>query len=269
MIAEARQIEFAGARSEYSVVGNGPEVMLVHGFGEDRRIWDKQVEFLSEKYRLILPDLPGSGKSEMIKSPDAGMETFADCLRAMLENEKIRECVMLGHSMGGYVTLAMAERYPEILRGFGLVHSTAFADSEEKTAARKKGMEFMKTHGTVEFLKTTIPGLFHDPVRNKKEIDELLMRGEQFSAESLCGYYEAMIRRPDRRHVIANARMPFLMVAGCFDIAIPFEQSLMQASVAENTDIQILRKSGHTGMLEEPEKCNRIFGSFLANPFLT
>lgn len=268
MNTEWVHITFREADVFYSVVGSGPSLMLVHGFGEDGQIFKNQVTALAGRFRLIIPDLPGSGRSSLLSDPAAGIEDLADCLLAILKNEKTEKCIMLGHSMGGYITLAMAEKYPEYLRGFGLIHSTAFADSEEKIQTRKKGMAFMKEHGAHEFLKTSIPGLFHDTVKNREELQVLLSRAGRFSTDSLCRYYEAMIKRPDRRHVITRAGIPFLLIAGSHDTAVPLSQSMQMAYLAENTEIHILRNSGHMGMLEEPEKFNRIIDSFLANPLL-
>ena len=107
---------------------------------------------------LIVPDLPGAGKSDMID--DMSMEGMAEMLKAIIDKEKISSFVLIGHSMGGYITLAFAEKYPQYLIKFGLFHSTAYADNEEKKAIRRKGIDFIKEHGAFEFLKNTTPNLF-------------------------------------------------------------------------------------------------------------
>ena len=120
-----------------------PAIMLVHGFPEDGSIFKYQYEFLKEKYTVLIPDLPGSGKSsynEELKS----VEDFAEILKEILRKENIDKCFLLGHSMGGYIALAFAEKFPQCLSGLGLIHSTAFADSEEKKATRNKNIEFEK-----------------------------------------------------------------------------------------------------------------------------
>ena len=111
-------------------IGNGKPVVLIHGFGEDGEVWKNQIEFLKDKFQLIIPDLPGSGKSEMIN--DMSMEGMAEVIYSIIHEEKIKSCILIGHSMGGYITLAFAEKYPEYLTAFGLFHSTAYADNEEK-----------------------------------------------------------------------------------------------------------------------------------------
>ena len=130
------------ATISYSVQGKGKPVVLLHGFGEDSSIWDQQVLFLKEHCLLIVPDLPGSGKSDLLKlkvEPDPiSIDDYADCIYSLLQHEAIPFCIMLGHSMGGYITLAFAEKYPLLLEGFGLIHSTAYADSEEKKTEPRK-----------------------------------------------------------------------------------------------------------------------------------
>src|SRR5438309_1230925 len=134
----------------YREEGEGPAVVLLHGFAEEGRIWKKQFGFFSG-YRLLIPDLPGSGGSE--GTEDMTMEGLARSIHDFLEQLSVKKSILIGHSMGGYITLAFAEKYPEQLCGFGLFHSTAFADSEEKKETRRKGIRFIEEHGAYEFLK--------------------------------------------------------------------------------------------------------------------
>jgi pimeloyl-ACP methyl ester carboxylesterase len=163
-----KEIEVAGKKILYRLYGKGKPVMLVHGFGETGSVWKNQVEFLKDSYQLIVPDLPGSGQSEMI--PDMSMEGMAEILKQILDaerkplqtspKERLRNTQsqpnektdtpenlqqsetskippsggaavsMIGHSMGGYITLAFAKKYPAYLTAIGLFHSSAYADSE-------------------------------------------------------------------------------------------------------------------------------------------
>lgn len=279
-------------------IGSGKPVILIHGFGEDGEVWNKQVEFLKDRFHLIVPDLPGSGKSEMID--DMSMEGMAELMKWILaypnrsaggtldpgkskrttaisdsENPFLegREAarlgfggtVMIGHSMGGYITLAFAEKYPEDLSAFGLFHSSAFADNEEKKAARRKSIEFILQNGAFEFLQTAIPNLFADDSKQKipVAIKELVNKGGNFSDSALVSYYEAMIRRPDRTKVLQEAPVPVLFIMGKYDKAVPMADTLQQCHLPEKSYIHILRKSGHMGMVEEPETSNLILDKFL------
>lgn len=246
-------------------MGQGPVVMLVHGFGEDGTIWDKQAEFLKNDFKLIIPDLPGCGRSE--SADDVSMESMADLLRAVLEIESAASCHLIGHSMGGYISLAFAEKFKSQLQSIGLFHSSAFADSEEKKEIRKKGIEFIKNHGASGFLKTVIPNLFSPETKEKSEnlIRDFIGTLPEFEPGQLIAFYEAMMRRPDRTNLLSELRIPVLQIAGEFDTAVPVFDSLKQAHLPEKCYFHILKKSSHMGMIEEPHQSNRILKSFLQN----
>src|SRR5690348_5403533 len=128
-----KQFNYQNSLISYSVEGEGKAVVLLHGFAEDRRIWNNQAAFLKNQFKLIIPDLPGSGKSGLLTyKTSISVDNYADCIHALLKEEQIEQCILLGHSMGGYITLAFAEKFAYLLKAFGFVHSTAFADSEEK-----------------------------------------------------------------------------------------------------------------------------------------
>src|SRR6478672_7646514 len=107
----------------YRMAGDGEPVVLIHGFAEDGTIWDGLISDLSKNYKVIVPDLAGSGKST--GSDNVSMEILAEHINMILEKENIDSCFMIGHSMGGYITLAFAEKYAHKLKGLGLFHSTA------------------------------------------------------------------------------------------------------------------------------------------------
>jgi pimeloyl-ACP methyl ester carboxylesterase len=267
-LKQNKSIPFKSADIHYHVTGKGPFAVLIHGFGEDRTIWETLEKRLSETHTLIIPDLPGSGDSPAINKEEVGLEEFAECVKAVMDHEGIGICTMIGHSMGGYISLAFAEKYPEKLNTLGLFHSSAYADDEDKKNSRRKGIEFIQANGAFEFLKTALPGLFYDAEKSKKHIEQLLEKGKKFTEKALIQYYNAMIARPDRTQILKQATIPILFVVGEHDKAVPFSHSLAQSHLPTICSIHILRKSAHMGMLEEEEKCNEIFGSFLAKPLM-
>lgn len=249
----------------YLDTGKGKPVVLVHGFGEDGRVWDNQVNHLKDKYRLFIPDLPGSGNSQEPTGPWL-MEDYAEMIKLLLEKEEISQCTVIGHSMGGYITMAFAEKYPGKLTAFGLFQSTAYADSEEKKLTRQKGISFIREHGAFEFLKTAVPNLFAEKTREKNPglISQFIKGLSNFSPGALVNYYEAMMQRPDRTSVLKNTGIPVLFVMGKYDTAVPMEDVLKQCHLPEKAYIEVLHNSGHMGMLEEPGASNRILEKFLA-----
>ena len=260
-----KTILYQNKKISYQTIGNGYPVMLVHGFGEDGDVWNPQIEFLKDKYHLIVPDLPGSDKSEMIN--DMSMEGMAEVLHSIIHEENIDTCTVIGHSMGGYITLALVEKYWNHVNAFGLFHSSAFADTEEKKQTRKKGIEFAKQHGAFEFLKTATPNLFSPNSKSQipNSIQEFISSLANFSTDALVSYYEAMMKRPDRTSLLEKTEKPVLFIAGEHDNAIPLNDILKQCHLPEKSYFHLLKKSGHMGMMEEPEKANQILEEFLLN----
>ncbi|MEP6466104.1 MAG: alpha/beta hydrolase [Parafilimonas sp.] len=251
----------------YYIYGKGIPVILIHGFAETNSIWKNQTEYLSNYCALIIPDLPGSGDSLLPDPSEKNLtiETLAESIFSIIKNENIEQCIMLGHSMGGYITLAFAEKYPEKLRAFGFVQSTAFADAEAKKQTRIKAINIMECYGNYAFLKTSTPALFADAFRktHKNVVDELIETGKFFNTTSLQQYYYAMMQRADRSFVLNNNKLPVLFIMAEEDIAAPLQDVLKQVHLPEIAYIHILEKTGHMSMLEVPEKLNEILKNFI------
>jgi pimeloyl-ACP methyl ester carboxylesterase len=268
---ESKTFAYQSSEIFYRTIGAGKPVVLIHGFAEDGDVWKNQIEFLKDHFYLIIPDLPGSGKSELIN--DMSIEGMAELIKEIIDREApsyspfgvpAREGMQLGvgavgHSMGGYISLALAEKYPDLLSSIALVHSSAFADSEEKKANRLKSIEFVKKNGAFEFLKAVITDLFTETwaTNNQDIVDRQIEQAKDFSDEAIIAYYQAMIKRPDRTSVLKNFNKPILFIIGEHDKAVPFEQSMQQCYLPDNSYIHILRYSAHMGMLEEAYKVNQ------------
>lgn len=237
----------------YREYGTGKAVVLLHGFGETGDVWEQAAQVLAGHFRVIVPDLPGSGRSSL--AADMSMEGMAATLAELLNQAAISDVVLIGHSMGGYIALAFAARYGSRLKGLGLFHSTAYADSEEKKNTRQKGISFMKERGGHAFLKTSSPNLFSPLTRDKNPalIDEFIEGLRNFSTEALVVYYKSMMERPDRTAVLKEAAYPVLFVMGPYDQAVPMADSLQLCALPGISYIYTLASSGHMGMLEQPE----------------
>ena len=267
-----KQIEIAGKKIFYRLHGNGKPVMLIHGFGETGDVWKNQIAYLKTDFQLIIPDLPGSGQSDIID--DMSMAGMAEVIKKIMDEESsqvpppggFRGAAIIGHSMGGYITLAFVSQYPGYLSAIGLFHSSAFGDSEEKKEIRKKGIEFIHRHGAFEFLKNSTGNLFSPLSKDEKPelIDGFIRSLRNFSDRSLVSYYEAMMQRPDRTDLLKNIELPVLFVMGAYDNAAPLQDGLKQAHMPEKSYIHILHQSGHMGMLEEPDNSNHILKQFLS-----
>ena len=251
-----------GRTFSYQMEGKGMPIVFVHGFGEDSEIWENQIEGLKRIFLLIAPDLPGSGKSDPIE--DVSMEAMADWLKELLDNLEVGKCILIGHSMGGYVALAFTEKYPGNITGLGLFHSTAYADSEEKKTARRRGIEFIQGHGAAKFQEQAIPNLFSSSFKSKNssKVQEIIVKYTNVQSATLVKYYEAMILRPDRTEILRKFIGPVLYLVGEQDNAVPLRHSLEQCHLPGLSYIHMLKEAGHMGMLEEPNKSIAIIERF-------
>ena len=248
----------------YHLGGEGPLVVLLHGFGETSSVWKQQAAFLASKFTVLVPDLPGSGASAAIA--DMSMEGLAHAVALLVHSITDAPHCLIGHSMGGYIALAYAEQYTERLNGLGLFHSTAFADSAAKADNRKKAIAFVESKGAHAFLSVAIPGLFAPATVAERPwlVEKQIKESHNFLNSSVVSYYSAMMVRPDRCAVLKSFEKPVLFVSGEADTLIPTQDLLEQASLTKNGYFYQLQHSGHMGMLEEPEKTNQILTSYLA-----
>ncbi|HVS95839.1 MAG TPA: alpha/beta fold hydrolase [Puia sp.] len=259
-----KTITTAGRRLFYRDEGEGIPVLLVHGFAEDGKVWDAVAGGLKAGCRLLIPDLPGSGRSDLLAG-ETTMESLAVALVNLLDAAEIPQCVMIGHSMGGYITLAFAERYPERLRAFGFFHSTASPDTAEKKINRQKSIAFIRELGAAPYIRQSTPNLFAPETREHRPslIEEMIRRYSGFETGSLTAYLAAMMQRPDRSAVLERFHGPVLFIIGEKDQVVPPDQSLRQSHVPPVAQISILPATGHMGMLEAPDAGAEAIRSFL------
>ncbi len=237
-------------------------LVLLHGFCEDSRMWeDWLVGF--EAYHILRIDLPGFGRSESI--PDLSIEKMAEVVLAVLDQHKIKKCILLGHSMGGYVGLAVARRFPDRLAALGLFHSHPFADSPEKLAQRQKGIEFIEKTGHIYFVKQLFHNLFPSAFirSNQMLVDKLIFRASQLPPQNIIAAIRAMMDRPDESAVLEQLDFPVLCIMGVEDRIVP-DNHLDQAAMPAIGSIHILPKVAHMGMFELKKKTQRIVRQFIA-----
>ena len=236
-----------------SIHGKGHTVVLLHGFCEDHTLWDELGGHLKNNFEIISVDLPGFGSSQAL-SKGFGLEDVASAIHRYLLDDGYADYTVIGHSLGGYIALALAALYPESIRSFGLVHSTAFADSEDKKVNRNKAIAFINQYGVDPFLGQFVPSLFLPANKNRLSwaIAKVTAMAQDTPANVITGYMEAMRDRPDRSGLLKNRRN--LFVYGAFDQLFTTEDIVRQISLIENKDdILCLEKTAHMGMYEASE----------------
>lgn len=222
------QTSHKNRKVHYTVSGSGPAVVLLHGFLEDLSMWDELESELSRKNRVIRIDLLGHGQTEN-QGEVHSMEDQASMVNAVLEELKIDRYSVIGHSMGGYISLALAELYPKNLTGLCLMNSTSLPDSDEKKRNRDRAVEAVKNnHGS--FVRIAIPGLFAPENRDKyaERVQEATKVALRISPEGITASLKGMKIRKDRSGVFKEGSYPKLMIIGRQDPALDLDTLIPQ-----------------------------------------
>lgn len=229
-------------------------VVFLHGFTESLEIWDEFSADLSLDFKVICIDLPGHGKSQSVAESHT-MELMADIVKAILDKENVAECVMVGHSMGGYVALAFAEKYKSMMKGLCLFHSSSLPDTPEGKINRARAIEAIEKNYT-GFVMNFIPDLFAACNRKilESEIKLLIEKANTMGKEAIIAAQKGMLEREDKRHVLQEANYPVLFIAGKQDTRVPFERVLEQITIPKDTTALLLHDIAHMGYLEARDK---------------
>lgn len=259
----AQYIEYKGASIRYTDAGRGPAVILLHGFLESLEMWDDYAAALSGDFRVITIDLPGHGQSACFGYVHT-MEEMAEVVKAVADKLRLKRYSLIGHSMGGYVALAFAERYPDIPKGIVLFYSTALADSEEKKMDRDRAIAVVKTHAEA-FIKTALPNLFRPKSRKlyKAEIKTLIERATRQPVQGIIAALEGMKERADREVLLHLSPIPFCIVSGKNDPVIPIA-SMEELMKAPRVVDRLITDNGHMGYIEDRDECLETIRYFLS-----
>jgi pimeloyl-ACP methyl ester carboxylesterase len=237
--------------------GSGKVIMLIHGFPMSSEIWRGFTGKLSQTLRVITPDLPGFGGSPLPKG-SFSIDDIAGIMLRKADALGINKMVVIGHSLGGYVTLAMVKRDPERFAGFGLFHSTAFPDTEERKAGRDKAVAFIQANGALPYSSNFIAPLFADGKHpDVPFVRDLNIRA---NAETLIGYLRAMRDRPERTDVLRTFPRPILFIAGGKDPVIPAGDVRRQAEMTSRGEYYELEHQAHMALVEDvPATSSRVY----------
>lgn len=249
----------------YNDTGEGLPVILLHGFCENSDIWSGLQNQLSKKFRVITLDLPGFGASPLPDYPFSLVDIAAE-IKRFLDSIHLNEYVLIGHSLGGYIALALSRKYSQHVLGLGLFHSSAFEDDDEKKVNRTKLMEFIKKNGIKTFIRSFIPSLFYkenvgklnDVIRNLKR------SAERTRADSVVQYARAMRDRKGSEDLLKEFSKPVMFIVGEEDESVTLEKSMAQAMMPKNSHLLRLPDTGHMGMFERPHETTRFIMGFLS-----
>ena len=239
----------------YRDQGAGIPIVLLHGYLESSEIWGHFAMLLADRFRVISIDLPGHGKSG-IWGKEHHVDDLAASVVAVLDAGQIDKAFVVGHSMGGYIVMALADLYPERLLGYVLFHSTCYADSEEKKVNRDREISLVLCKKTQQIVKVNIPKAFADD--NVETLREKVQFARSIALQNpdpgIVALLNGMKSRPDRSHVIRKAGLPLLLIGGMKDNYITSGVFEGLVGLAPHAEVVRLKESGHMGFMEEPEK---------------
>ncbi|MDA3953150.1 MAG: alpha/beta fold hydrolase [Bacteroidales bacterium] len=248
----------------FSDIGNGNPIILLHGYLESLEIWRDFAIKLSVKHRVISFDIPGHGNSEVI-SEFHSMEVLSDIIFKCLQKLNIDKCFMIGHSMGGYLTLMFHKLFPQLLTGFCLFHSVPFADTIETKKKRLREIEFVKDGKKNLIANFNIPTAFANDNHQlfKHEIENSIKIALLTSTEGIIANLHAMMNRPDLSESLKNTKTPFLYIVSKKDNYINFNVVVSQIKLPKNSQLSVLENSGHMGFIEEKAESINIISQFI------
>lgn len=259
-----KRIKSNGAEIFYEVLGKGPDVVLLHPFPVDHNFWSPVVEALSNRCRVILPDLRGHGDSEPGDGP-ATMEKHAGDVARVCDDAGVGKAIFAGVSIGGYVLFELWRRDRERFAGLILSDTKAAADTEQARNQRLQVASDVEKYGPEKFIEAQIPRLLGETTRTTRpdKVDRARRMMRKMTVQGIVAVQRGMAERPDSTPTLATICVPTLLVFGEEDVlTTPAEGAAMQQKIG-GSKLQIIPRTGHYAAFEQPEDAVRILRSWL------
>ena len=232
-------------------------IVFLHGFGENASIWEDFVKRINPKHNIYFPDY--SEKKDCFSIPE-----YAEWLKGFLHKKGIRNLIIIGHSMGGYIALEFCHKNPEMVKGLGLFHSSAAADSEEKKENRDKTIQFLIKHDTNLFIKHFYPNMFSEIFKknNAELINKNIDLFSKITNEALLAATLAIKSRQSHIESLSSFEFPIFQILGTLDTFVNYEDALQQTLKMKSPNVLLLNDICHAGMFESPEICADFINTF-------
>lgn len=252
---------YKNTQISYSDTGKGTAVILLHGFLENKTMWNIYVSELSKKNRIITIDLLGHGETESLGYIQT-MEENADAVHEVLSKLRIRKAILVGHSMGGYVALAFAELYPEKMKGLILLNSTSKEDSPERKKNRDRAIKAVKKDYET-FIRLSIANLFSEDNREilAAEIEKVKTEALKTPLQGIIASLEGMKIRKDREVLLHTTTYPKLLILGKKDPVLNYDENKKQI---KDTSVELVSfPDGHMSSIENQDELLTVLADFL------
>lgn len=256
-----KSILFKNANISFSDVGKGAAVVLIHGFLENSSMWKNIVPELSQKNRIITVDILGHGKSDCLGYVHS-MELFAEAVETVLKHLKIRKYILVGHSLGGYISLAIAKNSPFKIKGLCLLNSTSNADSEELKIRRIRANK-MAQNNFENLVKMSFSNLFGLESKTTfiKEIKLALQEALKTPVQGYIAASEGMRIRSNSNDILTENNFKKLLVVGEKDPVLDVKTAIIEAKKT-NSELVIL-SGGHMSHIENEKALLILLSSFI------
>jgi len=245
-------LQFKNISVSYTDTGKGTAVVLLHGFLENKTMWESFVPELSKKYRVITIDLLGHGKTQPLNYVQT-MEDNADLVLSVLSELRIRKAILAGHSMGGYVALAFADLFPNIIKGIALINSTAKADSAERKINRDRAIVAVKQN-YANFVRMSVANLFSEDNRQRleDEIESVKQEALKTPLQGIVASLEGMKIRKDRETLLREGKFPTLLILGKKDPVLNYDENV---SMQNHESVELVTfADGHMSPIENRDE---------------
>jgi pimeloyl-ACP methyl ester carboxylesterase len=250
-----------GVSIEYDDIGNGVPLLLIHGFPLDRTLWRTQIAGLSQIYRVIAPDLRGFGQSSETDGEVVTMDQYATDLKALLDSLNVKQAVIGGISMGGYITLSFYAQYADRVKGLILANTRAVPDSEEGKQLRLTNVQKVGESGIGFLVDNMAPKMLGNAAKPEIEIAVRSMMLRQ-RPTGVMSALRGMALRPDRTALLRFATVPVLVVSGSQDVLIPPADSETMHALIPDSRLVIIPDAGHLSNLDKADAFNHVVREF-------
>jgi 3-oxoadipate enol-lactonase len=247
----------------YKVIGAGPDVVLLHPFPLHHHFWNRILDQLASRYRLVLPDLRAHGDSDAGDGP-ATMQKLADDLDRLCHELEVTRAIFVGVSIGGYALFEFWRRHRDRVRALVLANTRAGAETSEGRSTRLAIADKVLQEGTAGFLEELLPKLFSKAtITNRPDmVDAARVMAKKMSPADIAAVQRGMAERPDSIPTLATINVPTMIIAGEDDSVLLAEFELMHHHIA-GSQLRVIGNTGHYAAMERPEEFGRLLRGFL------
>ncbi|MCR8645354.1 alpha/beta hydrolase [Paenibacillus sp. N1-5-1-14] len=244
--------------------GQGPALLLLHGYPLDHRMWEAQIEFFRHTHRVIAPDLRGMGQSEGC-STNINIDQYADDIIALLDELGINRVTVAGFSMGGYVLFALLRKAPSRISAIVLVNTRADSDTLEGQRNRLEASQHLLEHGASSARQAMLSKLLSDTTVHDQPqlVDQVGSWMQEQTPIGLVHAQLAMAFRPDSTSMLASIKVPTIVIGGEHDKIIPPALIKQLASSIPNAKYRLIAETAHLTPVEKPDAFNNLLSDFL------